>query len=114
MPGYRCHRLLVFFLTACATSLDQSNWAASMQREPLDQGISRTFPTSLEVTLRAAEDALPVAGLVQALDCAAADYQHGEVTPRCTERAVTRIGDHIVVIRGLRRSVRGAVSRCVS
>jgi hypothetical protein len=102
MPRYRCLCLsVVFFLGACVTSLDQSNWSESMRRELLDQGISRTFPASLEKTLQAAEDALVVVGLRQRWECAAPDYQHNEVTPRCAERAVTKVGDHTFIIVGL-------------
>ena len=99
MLRYRCLWFsVVFSLVACATSLDQSNWSESMRREPLDQGVSRTFPASLERTLQAAEDALAAVGLRQARDCAPSDARHPE--PSCTERAVTKVGDHTSIIVG--------------
>ena len=99
MPRYQTLCLsLVCFLMACATSLDQSKWSESMRREPLDQGSSRAFPANLDSTLQAAEDALATVGLRQGRDCPPSDAQHPE--PRCTERAVTRVGDHTSIIIG--------------
>lgn len=91
---------VAFLLAACVTSADQSRWSDSMRREPLDGGISRTFPASLDETLRAAEDAFVAVGLRQGQDCAAPDRRSGEVTPRCTERAVTTVGDRARSIVG--------------
>jgi hypothetical protein len=71
-----------------------------MRREPMDQGVSRTFPANLDKTVQAAENALVAVGLRQGRDCQAPDHQHDEVMPRCTERAVTKVGDHTSFIVG--------------
>ena len=73
---------LVLAVSACVTSLDQSNWSDSLRLEPLGKGITRTFTADLDKTLQAAEEALVTAGLRQGLDCPDSMNRHLEVGER--------------------------------
>lgn len=89
---------LVFALTACRTSLDESNWAASMQHAPMNEGVTRTFAADFDRTLQAAQRALGAAGFDQAQDCPGPTAY--DPRPPCVRPQVTRVDDHTSYIYG--------------
>jgi hypothetical protein len=88
--------LAAIVLAACATSLDQAHWGASLRSAPLTEGVARTFSADLATTLRAAQQAVLATDLIPDRDCPDSinhDLKVGEHV-RCLGPRSTRIDDH--------------------
>lgn len=95
-----CCLALVLASTACPTSLDQSNWSASMDHAPISDGVTRSFAADFDRTLQAAQRALAAAGFLQTQDCPAPTAD--EHKPPCSGLHVTRVDDRISYLSGLK------------
>lgn len=95
-----CCLALVLALTACRTSLDESNWAASMDHAPISDGVTRSFAADFDRTLQAAQRALAAAGFLQTQDCPGPNAF--DPKPPCIGRHVTRVDDRTSYVSGLK------------
>ena len=93
-----CCLTLALASTACRTSLDESNWAASMHHAPIGEGVTRPFAADLDMMLQAAQRALSAAGFDQVQNCPGPTAD--DPRPPCIGPQVTRVDDHTAYIYG--------------